>query len=236
MRISLFGFVRFLVDIIFRYEVERMVKGAIFDLDGTILDSMHVWDDLADKYLLSIGVTPMPYLKDIFETMTTSMTAEWLIENMHVNKSVDEILDGFNSLLSEFYKDKVKLKKEFRECFNYLKERDIPMMIATSSERTNVVSALKLHGLDNEFKGILTCDELETDKTKPYIYLKGAEVLGEKPEDIVVFEDSYFCIKTAKEAGFKVCAVYDESNKKYMDDTKNIADYYFEYKELNRGE
>ena len=71
---------------------------------------------------------------------------------------------------------------------------------------------------------------------KIYIYLKGAEVLGEKPEDIVVFEDSYFCIKTAKEAGFKVCAVYDESNKKYMDDTKNIADYYFEYKELNRGE
>ena len=208
-----------------------MIKGAIFDLDGTILDSMHVWDDLADKYLLSIGIIPPSYIKDIFETMTTSMSAKWIIDNLHVNKSVDEILDGYNSLLMRFYKEEVKLKKEFMECFGYLKERNIPMIIATSNERVNVISALRLHGLESEFKYIITCNELETDKTKPDIYLKAAGLLKESPEDILVFEDSYFCVKTAKEAGFKVCAVYDKSNEKYLDNTRIIADYYLENRE-----
>lgn len=231
MRIGLFWFVRFLVDIIFKDEVESMIKGAIFDLDGTILDSMCVWDDLADKYLLSIGITPPAGLNKVFEKMSTSMSAKWIIDNIHVNKSVEEIIDGYNSLLKKFYKEEVKLKQEFKVCFNYLKDRKIPMIIATSSERENVLAALKLHGLENEFKYILTCNELKTDKTKPYIYLKGAELLEEDPEDVLVFEDSYFCVKTAKKAGFKVCAVYEKSNEKYIENTKNIADYYFEYKE-----
>ena len=208
-----------------------MIKGAIFDLDGTILDSMNVWDDLSDKYLLSIGITPPDGLNKIFETMSTSMSAKWIIDNLHVNKSVDEIIDGYNSLLSKFYKEEVKLKKEFMECFNYLKERNIPMIIATSSDREYALAALNLHGLENEFKYILTCNELKTDKTKPDIYLKAAELLGEDPEDVLVFEDSYFCVKTAKKAGFKVCAVYEKCNEKYLEDTKNIADYYYEYKE-----
>ena len=203
-----------------------MIKGAIFDLDGTILDSMHVWDDLADKYLLSIGITPLPGLKDIFKTMTTSMSAKWLIDNLQIDKSVDEIVEGYNILLDKFYKEEVKLKSGFKECFCYLKEKGIPMIIASSCDRRNILEALKLHELEYEFKYILTCSELDTDKTKPDIYLKAANLLKEKPENIVVFEDSYFCIKTAKDAGFKVCAVYDDSNKRYLNDTRKIADYY----------
>lgn len=203
-----------------------MVKGAIFDLDGTILDSMHVWDDLAEKYLLSIGITPPSGLNDIFSEMSTKQSADWIIDNLHIDKKASNILEGYNSLLEKFYREEVSLKKEFTQCLRYMQKNDIPMIIATSSDIKNVEASLKLHSLKDKFKYILTCNELGTDKTKPYIYLKAAELLQAVPEELVVFEDSYFCIKTAKDAGFKVCAVYDDSNKKYEKETINIADYY----------
>ena len=208
-----------------------MIKGAIFDLDGTILDSMHVWDDLADKYLLSIGITPQEDLKEIFVKMTTMQSACWLKENLNIDKEVNEIIDGYNVLLKKFYREEVAIKKEFTECYEYMQKNNVPMIIATSNEIENVRSALKRHGLENKFEYILTCSELGTDKTNPFIYIKAAELLNSEPKDIWVFEDSYFCVKTAKGAGFNVCAVYDESNKKYEAETISLADHYFKINE-----
>ena len=208
-----------------------MIKGAVFDLDGTILDSMHVWDDLADKYLLSIGITPPKGLNEIFAKMTTLQSAYWLKENLNIDKDVNEIIDGYNVLLHRFYRKEVGIKKEFIECYEYMKKNNIPMIIATSSGIESVKASLKRHGLEDEFEYILTCNELDTDKTKPFIYIKAAELLNSDPKDIWVFEDSYFCVKTAKEAGFHVCAVYDESNKKYEAETISLADNYFKINE-----
>ena len=154
-----------------------MIKGAVFDLDGTILDSMHVWDDLADKYLLSIGITPPEGLNEIFVKMTTMQSACWLKENLNIDKDVNEIIDGYNVLLNRFYREEVCLKKEFVECYEYMKKNNIPMLIATSCEINNVKVSLKRHGLEDKFEYILTCSELATDKTKPFIYIKAAELL-----------------------------------------------------------
>ena len=210
-----------------------MIKGAIFDFDGTILDSMKVWDDLADKYLLSMGVEPPKGLKDTFALMSTRQSARWIIDNLHVQKTEEEIMKGYDNQLSEYYKNEVELKLGFLDFFKKLKDRGVPCCIVTTNSRKNVEYALQKYNLQDDFEFILTCSEENTDKTKPYIYTKAAEMLKLQPSEVMVFEDSYHCIKTAKEADFRVCSVFDESNIEFLEASKEVADYFtIDYKNL----
>ena len=210
-----------------------MIKGAIFDLDGTILDSMKVWDDLADKYLLSIGINPPDGLKETFELMSTRQSARWIIENLHVKKTEEEIMEGFDKQLSFYYKNEVDLKPGFLEFIKKLEDKKVPCCIVTTNSRINVEYALQKYNISSDFKFVLTCSEMNTDKTRPDIYIKAAEMLGLKPSEVIVFEDSYHCIKTAKDNNFRVCSVYDKSNIEHFEASKSIADCFtIDYKNL----
>ena len=210
-----------------------MIKGAIFDLDGTILDSMKVWDDLADKYLLSIGVEPPKGLKETFALMSLRQSARWIIDNLYVQKTEEEIMKGYDNELNNYYKNHVELKPGFLDFFKGLRSRGVPCCIVTTNSRINTECALRKFGLQDDFKFILTCSEEDTDKTKPYIYLKAAKMLKIKPLEVVVFEDSYHSLKTAKDAKFRVYSVFDESNIELLEESKEVSDYFtIDYKNL----
>ena len=205
-----------------------MIKGVIFDLDGVILDSMSIWEKLGKRYLRKCGIEAEPDLARVIECMTMQQSASYMIGHYKLNKSVTEVTEGFHELLLEFYKEEVPLKEGVKECLLFLEKNNIPCLIATSSETQEAEAALKRLRIRNQFQDIVTCQELHTDKTKPEIYLEAARRLSLIKEEILVVEDSFHAVRTAVNAGFHVCAVYDRYNAHHEKETKELAEYYIE--------
>ena len=127
---------------------------------------------------------------------------------------------------SSFYRDEVKLKPGISELLEALREKGVPMVIATSGSRELLSSALERNGIAEYFDEIFTCSELDTTKHEPEIFLACAEFLRLEPENIGVFEDALFAIETAKRAGFITFGVEDESNADDVERMKLVCDFY----------
>lgn len=128
-----------------------------------------------------------------------------------MNLTEEEIIDGLNREIEEYYAKKVPLKEGVRSFLEGFRELHIPMVIATTGDRKNLEEALKRLGIRNLFEGILTCTEMQTDKSKPDIYLAAALQMDCDPDEVIVFEDAYHAIVTAKKAGFITVGVYDQA-------------------------
>ena len=203
-----------------------MIKGAIFDIDGTILNSMPVWENLGELYLRSLGIQAEKGLGEVLSAMSLQQGADYLIRHYHLSKTRSKVLDGINQEIRDFYMDKVPLKAGVREFLEGLKEHGLPMVIVTSSERKNVEAALRRLGILNYFDGMLTCTEMGTDKNRPDIYLAASLQLDTEPWETLVFEDSCHAILTARKAGFHIVAVYDSANDGKLGKIWNAADIY----------
>ena len=158
-----------------------MIKGAIFDVDGTLLNSMPVWENLGELYLKSVGVEAEPGLGEELSAMSLPQGADYLIQHYHLGKTRNKVLDGINQQVRDFYAQKVPLKPGVRDFLEGLREYRIPMVIVTSSDRGNVEAALKRLGVMNFFDGMLTCTEMGTDKNRPDIYLAASLQLDTEP-------------------------------------------------------
>ena len=191
-----------------------MIKGAIFDLDGTLLDSMSFWENVAALYLKSQGKTADPDLGNILYTMSMLEGAEYLRNQFHLQVSADEIIAGINDTIESFYHHKLELKPGVKNFLSEMKKANIRITAATASDRQIVEPALKRLGIFNFFEAIFTCTEVGAGKTKPDIYIEAALLMETKTDETWVFEDALYALKTAVEAGFRTVAVYDESNKK----------------------
>ncbi|KAI4444328.1 MULTISPECIES: HAD family phosphatase [Schaedlerella] len=203
-----------------------MIKGAIFDVDGTLLNSMPVWENLGELYLKSVGVEAEPGLGEELSAMSLPQGADYLIQHYHLGKTRNKVLDGINQQVRDFYAQKVPLKPGVRDFLEGLREYRIPMVIVTSSDRGNVEAALKRLGVMNFFDGMLTCTEMGTDKNRPDIYLAASLQLDTEPWETLVFEDAYHAVLTAKKYGFRTVAVYDEANDGKLGKIWNTADIY----------
>lgn len=202
-----------------------MLKGAIFDLDGTLLDSMAVWDNIGEAYLRSLGKEPNEDLKKTFETFTLKQAAEYLINNYDIRLSVSEIIDGVNKTVEEYYRTQVVLKKGVAEFLSALNKNGIKMCIATVTDRYLADETLERLGVRGYFSEIFTCAEVGCGKDHPDIYRTALLCLGIAKSEAAVFEDAYYAAKTAKTDGFKVVAVYDEHEAK-QEELKALADVY----------
>ena len=202
-----------------------MIKGAIFDLDGTLLDSMFIWDTIGEDYLRSLGKEPHEDLKQTFMTLTLEEAAEYYREHYGVTLSVKEIVDGVNTMVEDIYRTKVTLKSGVADYLVYLKENKVKMCVATVTDRYLVEETLERLGIRHFFSEIFTCAEIGFGKDKPVIYQKGLEHLGTKKEETYVFEDLPFALKTAKEDGFRTVGVYDR-HEATQTELKELADYY----------
>ena len=143
-----------------------------------------------------------------------------------MNLTEKEIIDGLNREIEEYYAKKVPLKEGVRSFLEGFRELHIPMVIATTGDRRNLEAALKRLEIRNLFEGILTCTEMQTDKSKPDIYLAAALQMDCDPDEVIVFEDAYHAIVTAKKAGFITVGVYDQANDRDLAKIWNTADVY----------
>ena len=205
-----------------------MIKGVIFDVDGTILDSMCIWRDLGIRYLNSVGVEVEDSIADILYPMSLEESSSYLKERFHLPDTVEKIKVDTLRLIENFYLNEVAVKEGLIDYLGYLNENNIPMIIATSSDADLVRRTLERMKISHFFKGILTCTELGTSKHEPYIYLKASQFIDTDPKETVVFEDVLHGIRAASSAGFITVAVVDPSNKPDRDELKKLSDYFIE--------
>ena len=202
-----------------------MLKGAIFDFDGTLVDSMFIWDTIGEDYLRSLGKEPREDLKETFMTLTLEEAAEYYRTHYGVTLSVKEIVDGVNAMVEGIYRTRVALKQGVADFLAQLKDNGTRMCIATVTDRYLVEETLDRLGILQYFSEIFTCAEVGYGKDKPIIYRKALEHLDTAKNETYVFEDSLFALKTAKADGFTTVGVYDRHENR-QDNLKNLADYY----------
>ena len=202
-----------------------MIKGAMFDLDGTLLDSMFIWDTIGEDYLRTLGKEPRENLKETFMTLTLEEAAKYYREHYAVALSVREIVDGVNAMVEKIYRTKVASKPGVMDYLRLLKENGVKMCVATATDRYLVEETLQRLGMLHCFSEIFTCAEIGYGKDKPIIYRKALEHLGTVKEETYVFEDALFALKTARADGFPTVGVYDRHEIR-QDELKSFADYY----------
>ena len=203
-----------------------MIKGAIFDVDGVLLDSMGIWDDLGARYLRSLDKIPEEGLNKILFSMSMEQGAEYLKNNYDLRQSVKETVDGLGKMLEDYYFYEVLLKPGAKEVLEFLKSKNIKMAAATSSPRTHIEKALSRNGLLGYIEKIYTTSEVGVSKHSPDIYNLAADFLKTKREETLVFEDSLYALNTAKEAGFVTVGVFDEKGESNQAELENQADLY----------
>lgn len=203
-----------------------MIRGAIFDLDGVLLDSMAIWNDLGARYLVKIGVQPEEGLNQILFSMSMEQGAEYMKKRYHLDQSPAEILTGIQDMMRDFYFYEVKTKEGAKELLTFLQEKGIPMTAATSSPREHVTRALQRNGLLDFLKRIDTTSEVGESKHSPLIYQKAAQYLGTPPEETLVFEDSLYALETAKRAGFRAIGVYDSEGETNQEGVRKTGEVY----------
>ena len=202
-----------------------MIKGAIFDLDGTIIDSMFIWDTIGEEYLRSLGMVPKENLAEVFKTFTLTQAAEYYRNHYGIKFSADEIVDDINNMVAEIYRTKVTLKTGVGDFLKRLQSAGVKMCIATITDRTIVEDTLKRLNVLEYFSEIFTCAEVGYNKETPEIYRQALNHLGTPKAETIVFEDALHAINTAKDDEFKVAAVYD-SHEPRQEKIKEISDYY----------
>lgn len=203
-----------------------MIKGVIFDIDGVLLDSMEIWDDLGAVYLKSMDVVPEEGLNTILFSMSMEEGAAYLKEYYMLKQSTEAILCGIQKLIEDFYFYRVSAKDGAKEMMCFLKERGIGMTAATSSPRLHVEKALERNGLLCYLDRIFTTGETGISKHSPDIYDLAAAHLKSGPGETLVLEDSLYALRTAKEAGYITMGVYDAKGETDQEGVKNTGDRY----------
>lgn len=203
-------------------------QGAVFDADGTLLDTMQVWHNLGELYLRNRGITPEEGLSAKIWPLSYEQGCEYIKEHYVLKESVREIQRGISGMIESFYRNEAALKPGVIDFLEELRRRNIRMVIATSGDRELLNAALIRNGIAGYFDAVFTCTDLNTDKHRPEIFRACAEALGLMPENIAVFEDSLFAIKTAKSAGFRVFGVYDVSSIHVKQSIIDTAEYYID--------
>lgn len=203
-----------------------MIKGIIFDADGTIFESMHIWTDLGERYLKTKDIAAENGLGKILACMSLEQSSSYLKEKYGITDTAEKIAADTVAMIEDIYRNEVELKPGFENFLKEMKVKSVALGIATAGDKKLVKSVLERYGIEKYFSVILSCSDLKTDKHNPDIYLKAAEFMGTKPEETAVFEDSLFAIKTAKKAGFLTVAAEDDYSASEHGELKNTADYY----------
>lgn len=210
-----------------------MIKAVIFDLDGSLVDSMWIWRSIDIEYLGRFGIALPERLQEQIEGMSFSETAAYFKERFALPDSLEQIKSDWNQMAWQKYEREVPLKKGVKELLTYCREHDIRLGIATSNSRQLAETVLRAHGLEPYFDCIMTACEVEKGKPAPDIYMAVSEALRIPPAQCLVFEDIVPGILAGQAAGMQVCAVYDQYSAYQDEEKKKQADYYtYEFTEL----
>ncbi len=209
------------------------ITGAIFDLDGTILDSMFIWNEIGYKFLENKNIQAPPGADKEFIKMSLKQAAEYYIAHFDSTATVESIIADINKLVESFYFNEVIKKPGVDEFLELLKNKGVKMCIATATDKYLVEKALERNGLLHYFSEIFTCNGVGAGKDTPVIYEKALEHLGTDKEATFIFEDALYAIKTASKAGFNIVGINDVSEKENPKIVKNYCDIYInDYSEI----
>ncbi len=206
----------------------KYAKAVLFDLDGTLVDSMWMWKDIDMEYLGKYGITLPPELQEYIEGMSFSEVSAYFKEAFGIKESLEEIKSEWVSMAKYKYTHEVPLKPGALRFLKHLKEQGIPMGIATSNSRDLLDAVLKSLEIAPYFDCCMTSCEAGAGKPAPDIYLKVAELLKTEPKDCLIFEDTPAGILAGNRAGIPVCAMADENSAGRKEQILQMADYYAE--------
>lgn len=201
-------------------------KAAIFDIDGTLMDSMWMWTDIDIEYLGRFGISLPETLQLEIEGMGFTETAAYFKERFGLPRSVEEIKEDWNHMAYEKYAGEVFLKPGALELLGRMRDDGLKIGIATSNHIELASAALRHNQVEQLFDCVRTSCDVARGKPAPDVYLSAAELLGVAPEDCLVFEDVPMGILAGKNAGMSVCAVEDAFSLKRREEIRALADYY----------
>lgn len=205
------------------------IEGAIFDMDGTLIDSMHLWVGVPERYLKTIGVTASPeQLHDMGGMMLDDM-AQYVVNTFSTGLTWEQVMKGINKVVEPGYFYEVQPKPTVVETLERLQTRGVSMCVATATDRYLAEAALNRTGLSRFFGRMFTSPEEHMSKYEPEIFLKAGRFLGVPKDRIYVFEDAYRSVCGAKAAGYKVIAVHDKWSDRRRAEIARTADLYVEH-------
>ena len=214
------------------------MKAHIFDLDGTLLDSMGVWIQIDRDFLDSRGIA-FPE-DDVYEKYVETVTplnphesAAHAIEYFGLNDTIENVMNEWNERAMSAYKNRIPLKPGAAEYLQHLRSQNAKMAIATSSPAVLCMPALHKHGITDLFNAICLSEEVGCGKSRPDVFLLAAQKLNAAPSDCIVYEDNLIAINTAKSIGMTVCGVCDLYSKNMWDEIEKAAD--FVIRDFNEG-
>ena len=210
------------------------MKGLIFDLDGTLVDSMPSWGRQLDDLLTGRGITPPGDLLDRTKTLGLEMATGMVLEEFGLKDDPAVVFQQFQTNMENLYCSTIPLKPGVREFLDEMHKQGVPMAVATATSRPLVEKVLAHHQLTDHFQSITTVAEVGIGKHDPRIFLVAADKLSMPPQQCIVFEDSLKAVCSAKQAGFYTVAIYEESNQSeqnalteeatvYIHDFRNLA-------------
>lgn len=212
------------------------LQSAIFDMDGTLVDSMGMWRTLGSVLAENHGAVPPPGLDRQVASLGLWEGTAYCKELFGLSEPVEELVQEIWGRIEHFYRHEVRPKPGVIRFLSILKMEGVWMYVATATDRPLAEAALKTAGLEGFFRGIITSREAGQEKREgPEIYERALRRLRSTKKDTVVFEDALHALRTARAAGFRTAAVYDESEPE-QEEMRRLAEYYIRsYEELTEG-
>ena len=204
------------------------ITGAIFDMDGTLLNSMDYWGMVADEYLNTVGIIPKESTCKRFLEDGMKNWYEYCQREYNLTADYDMAKQGIYELINVKYDTVVKMKDGVRELLDSLYNKGVKMCLATATDRGSVERILKRLDMEKYFSRILTSGEVGKGKREPLIYQLALDYLGTDKETTYVFEDAYYAINTASKAGFNVIGIYDKNVFVPVEEIKPLCVHFIE--------
>ena len=204
-------------------------KGAIFDMDGTLLDSMPVWKRLTQGYLAQFGVHITDQDYAVTEGFSQPQVAQYFADRYPELPDAQSLMDGMDRLISARYEAIAKPKEGVLDFLEGLRRRGVKMAIATLTARRHAEKALRDRDMLDYFEFMLTIEDVGISKREPDIYLQAAARMGLEPVECTVFEDAPYACATARRAGFRVCGMVEPAYAAGEDELRASSDLIVEH-------
>lgn len=203
-----------------------MIKLAIFDMDGTLTDTMKYWENVPQEYLHTLNLKAKPDTRQKMYQMTISEVGDFFIDEYNLELTPKEIIDGINNVMLKHYREDALAKEGIIEALEVLKRKNIPMVIASTTDRQLIEASIKHTKIEKYFSKIYTTTEVGYGKHFPNIYQQAAKDFNALPNETMVFEDAYHAAKTSQNAGFITVGIKDDYCQADENTMRKLCTYY----------